>query len=116
GRELLLPGVTGGLADARITAQEVRFLVDKLCPLDDVWEKVQVCQRLPNFGALRMACKECLHELQAERPVTCPECDAAVPGRQLDIHLRQVHHIYQFRGERRPQHETTAFLLKAVCN
>jgi hypothetical protein len=115
-REILLPEVASKLAGERTTGSVVRSQVEKLCPVDDIWEKVQVCQRLPNLGAFRPACKECLNELRAERPVACPECSAAVPGSQLETHLRQAHHIYQFRGVRRSQHETIAILLRAICD
>ena len=115
-REILLPDVAAQLADGRTTGREARSQVEKLCPVDDIWEKVQVCQRLLKLGASRPACKECLNELRAERPVACPECSAAVPGSQLETHLRQAHRIYQFRSVRRSQHETIAVLLRAICD
>jgi hypothetical protein len=115
GRELLLPEAAAAMGGPQVAGAEIRVLVDRLCQLDDVWEKVQTCKRLPNHGALRLACEECLRELRAERPVACPECGTAVPGSQLDVHLRQAHHIYEFRGVRRSQHETTAVLLAATC-
>src|SRR5262249_21324349 len=41
---------------------------------------------------------------------------ATIPEEQLESHLRRVHRIYQFRGVRRPLHQTIATLLAAVCN
>src|SRR5262245_14067329 len=116
GREIVLPDVAAELSDPHTASNAVRTQIEKLCPIDDIWEKVQVCRRLPNLGAWRPACKQCLSELRAERPVACPECSTPVPGSQLDAHLRQVHHIYQFRGVRRSQYETIALLLRAVCD
>src|SRR5919204_281231 len=36
-----------------------------------------------------------------ESLLVCPECQAAVAPRLFETHLRRVHHVYQFRGERR---------------
>jgi hypothetical protein len=116
GRELLMPDVAEALADTKITASDARAAIDQLCPVDDVWEKVQVCKRLRALGASRDACKDCLNHLCAERPVICPECHEAVAGTQLDTHLRQEHGAYQFRGERLQPDAIIPRLLAAVCN
>ncbi len=115
GRELLLPEVGESLAEESLAPAEVRRWLDKLCPIEDVWEKIRVCQRLPQFGASKSAVRECLRHLQGERPVACPECGAAVPKDQLEGHLRQSHQIFQFRGERRSLQDTFTALLTAVC-
>jgi hypothetical protein len=116
GRELLLPDVGQSLADKQTTAAEVRRRLEQLCPVEDVWNKIQVCQRLPHFGADPAAVKQCLRELRQERPVACPECGAAVPGDELDGHLWRAHRIYQFRGTRHPLPDLIEALLIAVCN
>jgi hypothetical protein len=114
-REALLPEVGETLAAGHTAPTEVRHWLDRLCPAEDVWEKIRVCQRLPQFGAAKTAVRECLRLLQVERPVACPRCNAAVPQDQLEIHLRQMHRVYQFRGVQGSLSETVANLLAAVC-
>jgi hypothetical protein len=116
GREVVLPEVGQALAATKTSAAEVRRWLDRLCPADDVWSKIFVCQRLPHFGADTAAVKDCLRQLQEERPVACPECSAPVPHSRLATHLRQIHHIHQFRGVQRSLAETLATLLPLVCS
>jgi hypothetical protein len=116
GRELVLPEAGAALASQQTTAEDVRQWLDQLCSNDDVWTKIEVCQRLPAAGAAKAAVRDCLRQLQGERPVACPECDSAVPQEDLDEHLRHSHRVYQFRGVRRPLQETIAALLAAVCD
>jgi hypothetical protein len=42
----------------------------------------------------------------------CPECGAAVSG--LAAHLRQAHHVFEFRGTRRSYNDTVAYLLSLL--
>jgi hypothetical protein len=44
----------------------------------------------------------------------CPECQA--PAADIEAHLRQVHHIYVFRGTKRSYQETLALLLSLVLS
>jgi hypothetical protein len=48
-------------------------------------------------------------------PQVCPECGEEVGGLPLETHLRQRHHLYQFRGQRRSFNDTLAFLLQTLC-
>jgi hypothetical protein len=48
--------------------------------------------------------------------VPCPECGTAVLSDQVDLHLRQSHGLFQFRGVRRRREETIVALLQAICN
>ncbi|HEV3084153.1 MAG TPA: hypothetical protein VGY66_30500 [Gemmataceae bacterium] len=116
GRELLLPEVGQALADDQVTAAEVRRWLDKLCPMEDVWDKLRICQRLPHFGAAVAPVKECLRQLQEERPVACPNCGLAVPQSQIETHLRKVHRVYQFQGVARSLPETIDAVMAALCS
>src|SRR5437764_386059 len=49
-----------------------------------------------------------------ESLLVCPECEAAVAPRLFESHLRRVHHVYQFRGERRSLRDTLDALLDAL--
>jgi hypothetical protein len=114
-REAVLPDVGEALAGKQTTAADVRHWLERLCPADDIWEKIRVCQRLPQFGAARPAARDCLRSLQAERPVACPRCNVPVSQDQLEAHLRQMHLIYQFRGVQGSLPDTLGALLAAVC-
>jgi hypothetical protein len=51
-----------------------------------------------------------------ESLVVCPECQAAVPPRSLELHLRQRHRIYQFAGRRGSRKAIVGRLVEAlVC-
>jgi hypothetical protein len=115
GRELLLPEVGFNLSSIETTPAEVRRWLDQLCPEEDIWQKLFVCQRLPHFGADRTAVKYCLRQLQQQRPIACPECAAVIPGDELNEHLRGVHRIYQFRGRTQPLPDLLATLFSMVC-
>jgi hypothetical protein len=116
GRELLLAEAGEILAGEHVTAAEVRAWLDRLCPGDDVWDKIRLGRRLTRFGVNPTALKECLRQLREERPVACPECGAAVAQGLLETHLRQAHHIYQVHGVRLSLEEAVAALLAAVCS
>jgi hypothetical protein len=114
GRELLYPEVAESFVQQTATSQGIRDLLERLCPAEDIWDKIRVCQRLAHFTSATDAIKDCLHHLQQDRPVACPECGTAVPQVQLENHLRRTHHIYQFQGVRHSLEEMTAALLTAL--
>src|SRR3954454_5787977 len=43
------------------------------------------------------------------------ECGEEIGSLALETHLRQRHHLYQFRGQRRSFNDTLAFLLQTLC-
>jgi uncharacterized C2H2 Zn-finger protein len=49
-----------------------------------------------------------------EALLVCPECRAAFRPLVFESHLRQAHHVYQFRGVRRSFNDTFAALLDAL--
>jgi hypothetical protein len=116
GREFVLPEVSDASETGKATAADVQGLLDKLCPVDDINEKIRTCQRLTQLGVPPTAIAECLHRLRGERPIACPECSVAIPQDQVESHLRRVHRIYQFRVVRRPLEDTIATLFAAVCS
>src|SRR5262249_18752621 len=116
GRELVLPDLLAAPETTKASAAVVRGWLNTLCPVDDSNDKVRTCQRLAQLGVPPAAITQCLHELHGERAGLCPECAVAISQDELEDHLRRVHHIYQFRGIRRPLGETSATLFAAVCN
>jgi hypothetical protein len=113
-RELILPDLGGRLAGDRVTAEDVRRELDRVCPAERIDDKVLLCRQLPYLGVDAVAGKQCLARLQAERPAVCDECGERMPAGRLEAHLRRAHRVFQFRGVRRSLQETLAFLLGAV--
>jgi hypothetical protein len=114
-RELVLPELSETRACTDARAADVQRLLDKLAPVDDVQDKIRICQRLPQFGVSPSAVSECLRRLRGGQTLACPECAALVLQDELENHLRRVHRLYQFRGVRRSLAETAATLFSAVC-
>jgi hypothetical protein len=114
-RELVLPDAADAIASAGTTAGEVRAWLDRLCPFEDVWGKIHLCQRLARQTGAELPVQECLRQLETERPVACPDCGAAVPQNQLESHLRREHRVHQFRGVRRSLPDTFGVLFACVC-
>jgi hypothetical protein len=115
GRELVLPELAEDRQWSNASATDVHRLLDKLCPVEDVGDKIRVGQRLLQFGLPASAVAECLQQLRGEQPIACPECVAVVSQGELESHLRRVHRVYQFRGVRQPLAQTIALLFSAVC-
>jgi hypothetical protein len=115
GRQLLLPDVGQALASPDTPPGEVHRWIEKLCPNEDVWCKIGVCQRLFHHGASAAAVKECLRALQGQRPVSCPECSAPVPQAELESHMQAVHHVERPGNTLGPPGRTVDTLLTAVC-
>ncbi len=46
--------------------------------------------------------------------LVCPECRTSFRPGTFETHLRQIHHVYQFRGVRRSFNDTFAILLDAL--
>src|SRR5262249_3007663 len=115
GRELLLAQAGEQLGGETTTAADVRAWLDRVWPNGDVWEKIQLCQKLQRHGVPTDLLRDCLRPLRAARPVGCPECGSPVPQGHLEIHLRREHHIYEFRGARMTVDAAVSALLSAVC-
>jgi hypothetical protein len=115
GRELVLPEVAETLSGEDISPRDVRRELDALCPHLFIEEKIQLCLALPHAGVDAAAAEACLHELQAERPVSCSRCGGLVAAKHFETHLRRAHHIFQFRGVQRTLEDTLKALAAAVC-
>jgi hypothetical protein len=115
-RQLLLPELRLRLAGPDVQAAEVRQELERLGPAVPLEEKILLCRQLLYHGLAVSAVRQCLAQLRAEQPTPCPECQALLPAGQLEEHLRRLHHLYQFRGVRRPRSETLAFLLQIVVS
>lgn len=113
-RELLLQEAVEEWKRGPASVEQVRQRIETLCAREDVWTKIRLCQRLGALGVSPDALRECLAQLQAERPVACPQCGQAVPGQLLTMHLRQAHQIYEFRGVRRSLGDTARVLVEAI--
>ncbi len=114
-RELLLPDLAERLSLDEPTAADLRRELDALCPPGLIEEKILLCRRLAVLGGAGGAVAACLRQLEVEKPIACSECGRQVPQGEYDVHLRRVHHVYEFRGGRRTLPETVAVLLGAVC-
>jgi hypothetical protein len=115
GRELILPELREALVHPALTGNDVRRLLDRLCPKDDIWQKIRVCNELTRFDVSPAVLKDCLRQLEAQRPIACPHCSAVVARDQLDDHLRHVHRIYVFQGVQRSLSDTIDTLVSAIC-
>jgi hypothetical protein len=114
-RELLLGELATRLAGSEITALHVRAQLERLCPPEQLEDAIQLCRQLSRTGVKAEPVKECLRQLEEQRPVPCEVCGARVPRAQLETHLRRAHRIYQFRGQQRPLQEMLGVLLDRVC-
>lgn len=115
GRDILLHVAAEELIGDNASPQDVRRWLDRISPQGDVWDKIQLCQRLARRGVPQAVLADCLQQLRAECPVACPECGDPIPQSQLDDHLRRNHGIYQFRGVRLTRSKMVVALLSAVC-
>ncbi len=116
GRALVLPRLGERLRGASVEVAEVRRVLEEMLPGAE-WlnERIRLCRRLPQVGVEATKAQACAALLQEELPAPCPECAAQVRSGDLELHLRRLHGIFQFRGVRRSYTETRDFLLATVC-
>jgi hypothetical protein len=115
GRDLILLDLHEALQNDNLAVSDVRRLVDRLCPKDDTWEKIRVSERLARFSSVSPAVLECRRQLQAERPVACPECGMPLAPTLLEAHILQVHPSKDFRALSQSPEEAFAARLKEFC-
>jgi hypothetical protein len=116
GREALVPLLADRLRGID-TGADVSRELEAFCPgLDLVGEKLLLCDRLSMAGVEQVALRDCAARLREDRLLRCPECSAEVRQRDLEIHLRRTHDIYEFRGVRGSYAETRAAILRSVCS
>jgi uncharacterized C2H2 Zn-finger protein len=83
--------------------------------LDQIDVQIGLCRQLGQVGVDPALLQACITQLQEERLTTCPECRANVRTRDLELHLRRAHQIYQFRGERGDYPATRGAIVRAIC-
>lgn len=116
GRELVLAELTSRLAGVEVTALHVRAQVEALCPPEQLEDAIELCRALPRAGIKAEPVRECLRQLEQQRPVACSVCHALVPGSELETHLRRAHHVYQFRGKTHSLQAMLGVLLDNLCD
>ena len=95
---------------------DLRRLLTQVCPdLDQTDIQIELCRQLGQFGVDSSVVSECVEQLQEERLLVCPECGSNVRTKDIELHLRRAHQIFEFRGKRRPYAETRDAILRAVC-
>ena len=86
----------------RVPASQNCAACSPFCPdLDQTDQQIDLCRQLAQLGADQALINTCIVELQEERLVVCSECRAEVQTKDLELHLRRAHQIFQFRGVRR---------------
>jgi uncharacterized C2H2 Zn-finger protein len=91
GRELVLMEQSEDPQWRNASATDVHRLLDQLCPMEEVSDKISLVRRLPQFGLPAAAVAECLRQLRGEQPLN------------------------SFRGMQQPLPETMVTLFAAVC-
>jgi hypothetical protein len=115
GRALLQDELTDRLTGTEVTALHVRAQLEQLCPVEQLEDAIQLCGHLLRSGVKTEAVKECLRQLEQQRPVQCGVCGGMIPGIQLETHLRRAHRVYQFRGQQLSLQDMLAALVDKVC-
>ncbi|MSQ95493.1 MAG: hypothetical protein EXR98_13170 [Gemmataceae bacterium] len=101
---------------ARPTVEELRRALNSLCAeLDSTDQQIALCRQLAQLGIDQALIQSCIAQLQEERLVICTECQANVRTRDLELHLRRAHQVFQFRGARKTYVEMRGTILKAIC-
>jgi hypothetical protein len=98
------------------TVVELRGLLGAFCA--DVGHtdlQIDLCRQLAPLGVDQALLNACIAQLQEERLVVCSECQAEVQARDLELHLRRAHQIFQFRGARTTYMDIREGMLRAVC-
>lgn len=101
---------------ARPSIDELRRLLKSIsADLDQTDQLIDLCRQLIELGADQALVSGCIAQLQEDRLVVCPECAAEVRSKDLDLHLRRAHQVFQFRGVKHTYVDTRDAILRAVC-
>lgn len=99
----------------RPLVEELRRALNALCAdFEHTDLQIDLCRQLAELGADQGLVQTCIAQLQEERLVVCTECRANVRTRDLELHLRRAHQVFQFRGVRKTYVETRGVILKAI--
>ena len=100
---------------SRSTVAELRNLLGALCSdVEHADLQIGLCKQLAQAGVDPALINACIVELQEERPVVCPECQSDVQTKDLELHLRRAHRIFQFRGARKTYVDVREAMLRAI--
>jgi hypothetical protein len=115
GVQTALPRITESLGPGA-TTDDLRNVLRAYCPDPEQTDmQLEICKQLFQAGADQGLVSGVMAIVQEERLVICPECQSEVQTRDLELHLRRAHKIYQFRGKRASYTETRDAMVKAVC-
>ena len=100
----------------RSNLSELRRLLNEVSSdMDHTDLQIDLCRQLMQMGVDQTLVNACITELKEERHVVCSECRSEVQARDLELHLRRAHQIFEFRGVRKTYAETREAVLRAVC-
>ena len=117
GRETVLPLLAEPFTRGVVKADDLRRDIEQLCPGPDLLdERLILARSLAAQGVDSDAVESCLAEIQLDRSVVCDQCGAQLRLGDFDAHLRRVHGVFQFRGQRQSYEQTRALMIDAVCN
>jgi hypothetical protein len=115
GTQIVLPYLQEQLR-IRSNVVDLRQMLGQVCAeFDQTDLQINLCRQLGQLGVDQATVGACIAQLQDERLVVCSECGAQVHARDLELHLRRAHQVFQFRGGRKPYIETRESILAAVC-
>ena len=115
GFQAVLPYIQEQLA-TRASADDLRRVLNTLCSDPDQTDlQIDLCRHLAQLGVDPTLARACMTQLEEERLVVCEECRSEVQAKDIDLHMRRAHEIYQFRGLRLTYAETRTAILGAIC-
>ncbi len=116
GCQTVLPYIQEQLP-ARTTVADLRRLLTTVVPdIDHTDVQIDLCRQLAQLGVEQTLVNTCVTQLQEERLVPCTDCKAQVQARDLELHLRRAHQIFQFRGTRKTYADIREAMLRAICS
>ncbi|MBI2806903.1 MAG: hypothetical protein HYX68_18135 [Planctomycetes bacterium] len=83
---------------------------------DSTDQQIDLCRQLAQHGVEQALVQDCIAQLQEDRLIVCTECKANVRAKDIELHLRRAHQVFQFRGARKTYVETRETILKTICS
>lgn len=114
GAQAVLPYLQEQLR-GRNSVADLRRAIGQIVEPEQTDLQIELCQQLGRLGVDAATVSICVTQSQEERLVSCSECQSQVHARDLELHLRRAHQIFQFRGDRKSYVEARDAILSAVC-
>jgi hypothetical protein len=114
GCQTVLPFIEEQLRQRGTPAELRRWLGAFGGDIDHADVQIDLCRQLGQIGVDPALVNACMVELQDERLVACPECRAEVQAKDLELHLRRAHQVFEFRGVRGAYGEVREAMLRAI--